>query len=189
VQYVSVGRRFVAIFIDGLILGLVGFRWINFEHIRTPDGLNTYSFHYNGGGLFASLLLMVVYFTVMEGTLGATVGKLAMGIRVVQEDGSKCTWQGATIRNLVRVVEWFTGYLLAAILVWISPTRQRLGDRAANTVVIRKGSNTGIGSGTGGTGSAATMNWPTPAAPGGVTIPPPPPPPPIGAPPGDQPAP
>ncbi len=174
-RYVSVGRQFVAIFIDSIILGLAGFRWIDYQRVRTPDGITHYSFNTHGGGLLATLVLMVVYFTLMEGTLGATVGKMVMGIRVVQEDGSKCTWQGAIVRNLVRVVEWFTGYLLSAILVWSSKTRQRLGDRAGNTVVIRKGSNAGIGTGMGGTASAATMNWPTAGPAGTPPIPPPPP--------------
>jgi uncharacterized RDD family membrane protein YckC len=188
VQYVSVGRRFVAILIDSVILGLVGSPFADFQKTTSSVG-TTYHIEYRGGGFFALLAVVLIYYIVMEGTLGATVGKLAMGVRVVQSDGSKCTWQGAIIRNLLRIIDALFVYLVAAILVWTSPTRQRLGDRAANTVVIKKGSNTGVGSGTGGTASAATMNWPTPAAPGGVAIPPPPPPPPVGAPPGDQPPP
>jgi uncharacterized RDD family membrane protein YckC len=41
------------------------------------------------------------------------------------------------IRNLVRAVDAIFVYLVAAIAVWNSPLRQRLGDMAANTVVIR----------------------------------------------------
>jgi len=187
VQYVSVGRRFVAVLIDGIILTAVGFPFADYQRIPTASG-TSFSVHWNGGGLFAILGLWIVYYAVLEATLGATVGKMAMGIRVVQEDGSKCTWQGAIVRNLLRIIDGFFFYLVGAILVWSSPTRQRLGDRAGNTVVILKGTNSGIGTGMRGTTSAATMNWPTPASPGGVPLPPPPPPP-VGPPPVGPPSP
>jgi uncharacterized RDD family membrane protein YckC len=194
VQYVSVGRRFVAILIDSIIVFAVGSPFGDFQHVRSESGMNTYSFHFHGGGAFGILLLSIAYYSVLEATLGATVGKLVMGIRVVQEDGSKCTWQGAIVRNLLRVIDAFPFYLIGAILVWTSPKRQRLGDRAANTVVIRKGTNTGAGmtgagmTGAGMTGSAGGVVWPS-ATPGAAPIPPPPPPPPVPPPtgPGDQP--
>jgi uncharacterized RDD family membrane protein YckC len=189
VQYVSVGRRFVAVLIDSIILGAAGAPFADFKSVQTSYG-TSYSINYHGGAFLGIIGIWLVYYTVMEATLGGTAGKMVMGIRVVQEDGSKCTWQGAIVRNLLRIIDGFFVYLVAAILVWSSPTRQRLGDRAADTVVIKKGTNAGMGSGMGGTGSAATMNWPTSAPPGGVAIPPPPPPPPVGPPapgPGDRP--
>jgi uncharacterized RDD family membrane protein YckC len=186
VQYVSVGRRFVAILIDSIIVFAVGTPFGDYQHVRSESGMTTYSFHFHGGGALGILLIWLVYYAVMEATLGATVGKLAMGIRVVQEDGSKCTWQGAIVRNLLRIVDALFAYLVAAILVWTSPKRQRLGDRAANTVVIRKGTNAGVGNAgvgnasagmtaAGTTGGAAGTVWP-PASPGAAPIPPPPPP-------------
>ncbi len=149
-----------------------------FQRVQTAYG-SSYHVSYNGGGFFGLVGVWLVYYAVMEATLGATVGKMALGVRVVMEDGSKCTWQGAIVRNLLRIIDGLFLYLVGAILVWSSKTRQRLGDRAGNTVVIRKGSNAAIGSGTGGTASAATMNWPTAAPAGGPPIPPPPPPPPV----------
>lgn len=180
-KYVGVGRRFVAVLIDGIILGVAGAPFADYRHIHTAYG-SSYSFHYRGGSLFGLIGIWLVYYAVMEATLGYTVGKMVMGIRVVQKDGSKCTWTSAIVRNLLRIIDGLFVYLVGAILVWSSPTRQRLGDRAADTVVIRKGTNTGMGS---GTTSAATMNWPTAVSPGAVAMPPPPPPP-VG-PPGDQP--
>jgi uncharacterized RDD family membrane protein YckC len=194
VQYVSVGRRFVAILIDSIVVFAVGAPFGDYQHVRSESGMTTYSFHFRGGGFLGVVLIWLVYYAVMEATLGATVGKLAMGIRVVQEDGSKCTWQGAIVRNLLRIVDVIFFYLVGAILVWTSPKRQRLGDRAANTVVIRKGTNAGVGNAGAGmtaagtTGSAAGTVWP-PASPGATPIPPPPPPPPVAPPspgPGDQ---
>jgi uncharacterized RDD family membrane protein YckC len=76
----------------------------------------------------------------MEATMGATVGKLATGLRVVQvDDGSSISWPASVIRNILRLVDGLPGfYLVAAILVWTSQKRQRLGDRIAKTAVIRK---------------------------------------------------
>lgn len=164
-KYVGVGRRFVALFIDSIIIGVVGSPFATFQHLQTASG-STYRIEYRNGGFFAITALTIIYFTLMEGYLGASAGKFALGIRVVQEDGSKLTWKGAIIRNLLRIIDAIPLYLIGAILVWTSPKRQRLGDRGGNTVVIRKGTNVGMGMGDAG-------------APGGVMMPPPPPPPPV----------
>jgi hypothetical protein len=57
-------------------------------------------------------------------------------LRVVREDGSPIHLGAAALRNLLRIVDGLFLYLVAAIAVWASPTRQRLGDRAAGTYVV-----------------------------------------------------
>lgn len=61
-----------------------------------------------------------------------------LGLRVVKTDGSPLGWSQAVIRNLLRVIDGLFSYLVGAILIWDSPLRQRLGDRAAKTVVVRR---------------------------------------------------
>jgi hypothetical protein len=136
-----------------------------------------------GGGFLASFAITVLYFTIMEGFFGATIGKFATGIRVVKEDGSKLDFPPALIRNLLRIIDAIFFYLVGAIFVWTSPLKQRLGDRVANTVVITA-SSVGAGSGVAvpaGTpaGTPAWMPPVSPASPGGLTPPPMPPPPPL----------
>jgi uncharacterized RDD family membrane protein YckC len=165
VSYVSVGRRFVAILIDWIIIGLVT---APFGTYRVENG----SFRYSsaGSGFLVQLLVLVAYFVILEATVGATVGKLALRVRVVNADGSKLDWGSAIVRNVLRIVDafpYFIPYLVGAILVWSSPTRQRLGDRAAGTVVVTKDS---VGRTPGLPGEAAAR----------VGAPPPPPPPPPG---------
>jgi uncharacterized RDD family membrane protein YckC len=164
VLYVSVGRRFVAIFIDSIIVGLVT---APFGTYRVDNGSVNYSSA--GGGFLLQIIVWLAYFTILEATVGATVGKLALGVRVVNADGTKLDWGPALVRNVLRIVDafpYFIPYLVGAILVWSSPTRQRLGDRAASTVVVRKES---VGAGA------------LPGAAGrGAGVPPPPPPPPPG---------
>src|SRR5438067_12486779 len=123
--YVSVGPRFLAYLIDGLIVGAV-------------SGLLFFPFRDAPGAWGGSIgLLSILYFIVMEATQGATLGKMALGLRVVKADGSPISWRESIIRNLLRIVDGLFAYLVGAILIWNSPLRQRLGDRAAGTVVVR----------------------------------------------------
>lgn len=124
-QYVSVGPRFLAILIDALIIGAItGF--LSFPFRSAPG--------FWGGSVG---LIALLYYIIMEATQGATLGKMALGLRVVKLDGSPISWQESIIRNLLRIIDGLFGYLVGAILVWSSPLRQRLGDKAAGTVVVR----------------------------------------------------
>jgi uncharacterized RDD family membrane protein YckC len=125
-QYAGVGVRFLAILIDVVILGVIG-GLLSFVFRNTPGLL---------GGLTS--LLVFVYYIVMEATRGATVGKMALGLRVVKTDGSSISWSESLVRNLLRIIDGLFGYLVGAILIWTSPMHQRLGDRAAHTVVVRR---------------------------------------------------
>jgi uncharacterized RDD family membrane protein YckC len=72
----------------------------------------------------------------MEATTGQTLGKMAMKLKVVKKDGAKIDWQASIIRNLLRIIDGFFFYLLGAIVIWVSKSKQRLGDMAANTIVV-----------------------------------------------------
>src|SRR5674476_786148 len=96
----------------------------------TPNPLGWLS-----GGV--SLLIFLLYFILLEGAYGQTVGKMAVKIKVVQEDGTKIDYAGAAVRNILRVIDaiqFFIPYLLGAILIWTSDRKQRVGDRACSTI-------------------------------------------------------
>ena len=82
------------------------------------------------------LAIYFVYFIVLEGTVGATVGKLVCKIRVKKENGDACEIWEAFVRNILRIVDGFAFYLVGIILIARSDKKQRLGDRIAKTVVI-----------------------------------------------------
>lgn len=131
----SVGIRFAAYLIDGLLIMAVMLPIVflmGFGLIFNP---------FMSLAFIAVMILLAVgiflYFVIMEGTYGATLGKMAVGIKVVREDGSKCTMTDALVRNLLRIVDGFFIYLIGAILIWTSEKRQRLGDMAAHTIVVR----------------------------------------------------
>jgi len=125
-QYVGVGLRFLAYLIDAIIIGVVA---------------AILSFLFRGAPGFSGFLIAIIafgYFIVMEATQGATLGKMALGLRVVKTNGAPITWTDSIIRNLLRIIDGLFAYLVGAILIWTSPLKQRLGDRAANTVVVRR---------------------------------------------------
>jgi uncharacterized RDD family membrane protein YckC len=79
-----------------------------------------------------------LYHVVLEGRFGQTVGKRAVGVAVVSADGSRCTVRAAAIRTALRAVDWLpVAYLSGVLSIALTERRQRLGDLAANTVVVR----------------------------------------------------
>ncbi len=125
IQYVGVGPRFLAILIDSIIIGVVA-------------GILSAIFRNSGLSGGVTGLLTLAYFIVLEATQGATLGKMALGLRVTRTDGAPISWTESIIRNLLRIIDGLFVYLIGAILIWTSPLKQRLGDRVAKTVVVRR---------------------------------------------------
>jgi uncharacterized RDD family membrane protein YckC len=91
-----------------------------------------------GIGIFIGLLVLLGYFSLLEGLWdGQTLGKKLLGIKVVKEDGSECDIGASLIRNLLRIIDGMFYYAVGFIFMASSDTRQRIGDRAAGTVVVR----------------------------------------------------
>jgi uncharacterized RDD family membrane protein YckC len=111
--------KFVAILVGGIVLAFLG-----------TAGSGLYLL-----GLFAVFWLYNVLFEVFS--RGATPGKRALGLKVMNTNGTPVGWSGSTIRNLVRFVDALPGvYLLGFLSVFLSQRFQRLGDLAAGTIVV-----------------------------------------------------
>ncbi len=69
---------------------------------------------------------------------GRTVGKLALGLRVVSTEGVPITGAQAVLRNLLWAFDgvWPFAYLPAIVCMVLTKRFQRLGDLAAGTMVI-----------------------------------------------------
>ena len=133
-ETVGVGLRAIAVIIDTVLLMFLGYLIAKMTGQTTGDGFNL-----QGGSAFFWFLIAMAYYVIMEATSGGTLGKKAMGIRVVRADGGAISWQAAIIRNLLRIIDGFAFYLVGAIIVWVSKSKQRLGDIAAKTLVVKKG--------------------------------------------------
>ena len=133
------GRRVVATIIDGLVLGAV--YWLlalAFGDLRTEGDAANWVANLPVAADVAYGLFVVGYYLLLEGLLGQTLGKLAVGIRVVSEATGRAPGVGAAaIRTLLRIVDGLLGYTVAFITVLVSAKRQRLGDMAARTLVVR----------------------------------------------------
>jgi uncharacterized RDD family membrane protein YckC len=97
------------------------------------------------GGFLLVVLFAIqwIYFAVLEGWLGRTPGKAALGLRVVTTTGRPIGLRAAALRNVLRAADalpltYSAGLLSVAGLVSMSCTQrfQRLGDLVAGTIVI-----------------------------------------------------
>lgn len=80
------------------------------------------------------LITVVLPTTVETVTRGRSIGKLAVGARIVRSDGGAIGFRQAFLRALAGVLElWFTLGGLAAIVAAFTPRAQRLGDLLAGT--------------------------------------------------------
>jgi uncharacterized RDD family membrane protein YckC len=137
----GIGSRFLALLLDSLLVGFVA-------GLLVVAPMFVLGFGSDGGGAvfglmavlqLLSLVLVVGYFFVLEAVYGYTLGKYVLGIVVTRDDGTPIGWSESIIRNLLRIVDALpTLYLLGAILVLVTDDEQRLGDIAANTVVVKR---------------------------------------------------
>jgi uncharacterized RDD family membrane protein YckC len=68
---------------------------------------------------------------------GQTPGKRAMGIAVLNDDGTPLRWPGALTRNLLRAVDFLpVAYGVGLVAMLCNGDFKRLGDLAAGTVVV-----------------------------------------------------
>jgi uncharacterized RDD family membrane protein YckC len=130
------GRRIVATILDGIVLGLL-YRLstgVFGGHYRSDLDFTRLTSRAGLGWLVVALL----YYLLLEGLFGRTVGKLVTGIRVIDaKTGRTPGIFTALIRTLLRVIDGLGGYLLGWFVVILNDRRRRLGDMAADTLVIR----------------------------------------------------
>ncbi len=87
----------------------------------------------------SGLGLLALYFVVCEGVWGRTLGKAALGLSVVRENGGKAGLGPAAVRNLARLIDFLPlGYAVGIVVSQKGKLRQRIGDRAARTVVVNR---------------------------------------------------
>ncbi|KUO40215.1 MAG: hypothetical protein AVW06_02775 [Hadesarchaea archaeon DG-33-1] len=80
------------------------------------------------------LLMSLLYFTLMEGAFGRSIGKLAVGITVYSENGRRVGFSRAMLRRIGMITPILL-FLDAAVILATS-RKQRLFDVIASTVVV-----------------------------------------------------
>ena len=132
--YAGFWRRLLAFLIDYLVIGVVQLGLYSVSLLRLGGDPKTVS-----ASIAASSAATWAYFAVMESSpLQATLGKLAIGIRVADARGGPLTFRRASLRYWAKWLSSLTlmiGWLMAAF----TPRRQALHDVVARSVVVRTG--------------------------------------------------
>jgi uncharacterized RDD family membrane protein YckC len=141
-DHAGVPLRFVAVLLDALIVffpaGVVVGLLSGGGYAERGPGHANAGVNLGGKAFLLLLVLGLAYYVLCEAATGATLGKRMVGICVVSEDGARLTFGAAVVRNLLRLVDGLFFYLVGAIFALASPRGQRVGDRAAHTLVVRR---------------------------------------------------
>jgi uncharacterized RDD family membrane protein YckC len=85
----------------------------------------------------AFLGIMAVYFVLLEGLAGATLGKRVLGLQVLGLDGGRPGLGASAIRNILRFIDGLPALnILGVALILRSPEHARYGDQIARTRVV-----------------------------------------------------
>lgn len=145
-RYASIGKRFVALVIDSLILGLIGgvvggVYGTMFAPTMPPGGQVDATYldaidQLQTSAMMLGVIINAIYYVVtMKHTNGQTPGKRVMGIRAVKKDGTPFTYMDAVVRNVIGY--WLSGiFLLGYAWAMIDSERQGWHDKIAGTVVV-----------------------------------------------------
>jgi uncharacterized RDD family membrane protein YckC len=142
-ELAGLGSRFVAQFVDWciklvitIVLVLIG------AFLLMPRGQEVENLSPIVAASVISVLYLLwlgygVYFEVRRN--GQTPGKRFARIRVVKQHGGALDARAGFIRNLLAIADFLPAFNLnGALLILLTANRQRLGDLAAGTVVIRE---------------------------------------------------
>jgi uncharacterized RDD family membrane protein YckC len=130
--YVGFWRRALAASIDNFtwffgVLMLLGWLPVNLANVSETAAYI---------GVVVVFSAWFNYFAFCEWRWGQTIGKNATGIEVRSVDGAeRLSFGQASVRNLLRLVDFF---VIGELMIVAGKRKQRLGDKAANTVVVRR---------------------------------------------------
>lgn len=140
----GLGRRAAAVFIDTLIILLIGGTIALLLYYVLSLAIDDRVAVLPANGTL--MILYLGYFILLEARDGTTIGKKLLGLKVVGRQGQPVTMRESLARNGLRIIDGFPGffapglipvYLAGGVIAMYSDDRQRLGDIAADTVVIK----------------------------------------------------
>ena len=132
-SYAGFWVRFVAYIIDAIIAGAIA---TVLSRIFFGNYYSTETFKDPGPGA-VSMLVSWLYFAFQESSARqATVGKMALGIKVCAESGERLSFANATGRYFAKIISaiiLFIGFIMIAF----DSRKQGLHDKIAGTLVVR----------------------------------------------------
>ncbi len=139
VVYASVGRRWFASVIDGILLSIFSVAIIIplsvVARVSNSDSVSSLT------DVIGQLLTVIVsfgYYVYMIGSRGQTLGKMAMGIKVIKKDTSQIPgFTAAFLREVVGKI--LSGIVLGLGYLWAiwDKDKQTWHDKIAQTIVVK----------------------------------------------------
>lgn len=144
-ELAGVGSRGAAVIIDTFIQNIVLLAVIIALALISGDAsMNFMTVENNTLYIVAGLLLMFIlqfgYFSLFEYFMkGTTPGKKIVGLKVMMSNGEPISLAASLIRNFTRIGDMLPGiYGVGIISVVLTRKYMRVGDMAANTVVVKE---------------------------------------------------
>ncbi len=134
VTYAGFWKRFAAAMIDGVIMTVASsFFMVAARFIALHAASATGFFGYT-----TSIVVRWLYYALMESSPSqATVGKMALGIKVTDYDGNCISFGRATGRHFGKIVSSLT-LLIGYLMVAFTPRKQGLHDIMAGCLVVNR---------------------------------------------------
>ncbi len=128
-EYASRLHRFLAFLIDAVIIGVItavlgAVGVINLGDPSTTDQA-------------IEALIVFVYYILLTAAFGATLGKMALGMTVVDENGQKAGFLKVLIRETIGKVASAIILFLGFIWILFDDKRQGWHDKISGTFVVR----------------------------------------------------
>jgi uncharacterized RDD family membrane protein YckC len=137
-RYAGFWRRFVAVLLDGIILGIVNFV---LNMIVIAAAASSFETAQDIGFILIlyaiQLATAITYETVLIGKYGATPGKMALQLEVVTAGGGPVSYGLAFGRYFAKLLSYIT-FLIGYIIAAFDPEKRALHDRICNTRVVIK---------------------------------------------------
>jgi uncharacterized RDD family membrane protein YckC len=89
-------------------------------------------------GLVAGVLGLFAYNVICTSVHGSTLGKLVLGMQVIQDDGSPCRPKSAIVRELGYFVDAMFFGVIGYFAMHEDPEQKRHGDEWADTIVCKR---------------------------------------------------
>ncbi|WP_421995077.1 RDD family protein [Reyranella sp.] len=134
VAYGGFWIRLVAYIIDAILLGIVASVIAAIVGVdMMSDDLENYDPTFN----LVTFVIGWLYFALMESSeRGATVGKMAMGLRVVTSDFQRLSFLNATGRYFAKILSAII-FCIGFIMIAFTERKRGLHDMIAGTLVIK----------------------------------------------------
>lgn len=133
-KYASIGRRFLALLLDGIFLNLL----LAFPNAAMMQSLGLAPQEGAVAATAAMLFWCWLYFALFESSrFQATPGKRAMGIVVTDVAGRRISLGRASLRYVGKFLSGFI-LMIGFVMAFFSSQKQALHDRLAGTLVLRR---------------------------------------------------